>query len=330
MRPSRLILLALLVLTGACGRGADADEGGTILQYSYRPGETLSYELELVTAMTSESTDGASTSAAADWAMDMGITERLELAFAEGADPATIRITMTQEVLDGEAHTSTLGQEQSIPLEQFTAGLQNEVSVVIDARGKLLSASIGGSELPAQFLTALSSFSGSTMLQPQQLGPEFPAEPVSVGDEWQTTASTEILGLQIAQTSRHRLAAEEQLLGRRTYRIESLITTERYSADLADLMTVLQETPGLLGGADPAQMDAAFGQFEDSGIDLEFDMAESTASLTTWFDPVAGIVVRSELRVPIAMTMRMGALPEGGESSMHIEMATDQQMTLVE
>jgi len=328
MRPRRSILLALLVLTAACGQGVSADAGGSLLHYAYRPGETLAYEVELATTMTAESTDGASALSAEDWAMDMEVTERLELAFTEGADPATIQITMTQEAIDGEAHMNSSGQEQSIPLDQFTAGLQNEVVVVIDAQGKLLSASIGGTELPAQFLAALSGLSGSTMLQPQQLGPEFPDEPLQVGDEWQTTASGDVLGFTITQTSRHRLAAEEQLLGRTTYRIESQITTGPYAADLAGLLAGLQESPGLLGEADPAQIDAALGQFEDLGIGLEFEMAKSTASLTTWFDPAAGMVVRSELEAPIAMTLRMTGIPEAGDGTMTIEMATSQRMTL--
>lgn len=328
MRSRCLMLLALLLLAAACGQGVAADAGGSLLHYAYRPGETLSYEMELVTGITSRSVEGTSAPGSRDWSMDMRVTGRLDLAFSEGADPATIRIAMTQEVIDGEATMTADGQEQSIPLDQFTAGLQNEVAVVIDPQGKLLSASIGGAELPAQFLTALSGLSGSTTLQPQQLGPEFPAGPLRVGDEWQTTASADVLGLSITQAGRHRLAAEEQLLGRTTYRIESRVTTGPYSADLAGLLDALREAPALFGGADPEQLEAAFGQFADLGIALEFAMAESTASLTTWFDPAAGIVVRSELETPITLTLQMTGTPGAGDGTTVIEMSTSQRLSL--
>lgn len=330
MRVLRPILLALILLTTACGQAVSADSGGRTLQYAYQPGETLAYEVDLVTGMTSRTVEGTSGLGGADWSMEMQVTEELALSFAEGADPATIQITMTQEVIDGEARTTAAGQEQSIPLDQFTSGLQNEVVVVIDEQGKLLSASIGGAELPAQFLAALSGLSGSTMLQPQQLGPEFPDEPLQVGDEWQTDASGDVLGLSITQTSRHRLAAEEEMAGRTTYRIESRVTTGRYAADLAGLLAALRQAPGLFGETDAAQIEDSFHQFESLGIDLEFEMAESTASLTTWFDPAAGIVVRSELEAPIVMTLRMAGIPEAGDSVTVIEMDTDQRLTLAE
>lgn len=330
MRVPRPILLALILLTTACGQAASPDAGGRVLRYAYPPGETLAYEVELVTSMTSRTVEGASALGGGDWSMDMQVTEALALSFAEGADPATIQITMTQEVIDGEARTTAAGQEQSIPLDQFTAGLQNEVVVVIDEQGKLLSASIGGTELPAQFLAALSGLSGSTMLQPQQLGPEFPDEPLQVGDEWQTDASGDVLGFSITQTSRHRLAAEEELAGRTTYRIESQVTTGRYAADLAGLLAALGQAPGLFGETDASQIEDSFQQFESLGIDLEFEMAESTASLTTWFDPAAGIVVRSELAAPIVMTLRMTGIPEAGDGVTVIEMTTDQRLTLAE
>lgn len=329
MRARRLILaalIALIALTAACGSSVTGEAAGDILHYSYRPGEALAYEVELAVEGTSRSNGGAF--GTMDWTMEMDITERLELAFTEGDDPATIRITMTQQVIDGEARTSTMGQEQSIPLEQVTAGLMNQVEVVIDPSGKLLSMSIGGSELPAQLLAAISGLSGSTMLQPQQLGPEFPEDPLTVGDEWQSEGGGEVLGMEMTQTSRHRIVAEEDVLGRRTYRIESRITTGPIMADLAGLIAALQEAPGLFGEGDAAQIEASIGQFDSLGIDLEFELAESTAVLTTWFDPAAGIVVRSHLEAPTTVIIRTAGLPGEGDGTMTVEMATDQRMTL--
>jgi len=328
MRARRIAFFCVLILTAACAEPAVEKPGGTTLRYSYRAGEALSYERELDVEMTSQAAPPNTAPGNVDWAMTMELTERLDLTFAEGEDPATIRITMTQEVLDGEARVTSLGQEQSIPLDQVTAGLENEVVVVVDPQGRLLSASIGGSQLPAQLLAALSGFSGSTTLQPQQLGPEFPDQPLAVGDEWETSASAELLGLTITQTSHHRVAAREELLGHSTYRIESRITTGPYASNLASLLAELRAHPGLLGGGDAAQLDDALAQFADQGIDAEFAMAESTASLTTWFDSEQGRVVRSELSAPISMSMALGSLPGASDGIMQIEMSTRQRMTL--
>ncbi len=327
MRARRIVCACLLILTAACAEPAAEVPEGVTLRYSYRPGEALTYELELDVEMTSQVGEPNTALGNIDWAMAMELTERLDLGFARGEDPDTIRITMTQEVLDGEVRVTSLGQEQLMPLDQVTAGLENEVVVVVDPQGRLLSASIGGSPLPAQLLAALSAFSGSTMLQPQQLGPEFPDGPLAVGDEWETSASAELLGLVITQTSHHRVAAREELLERSTYRIESQITTGPYSSNLATLLDELRANPGLLGG-DAAQIDAALAQIAAQGMDTEFAMAESIATLTTWFDPGEGRVVRSELSAPTSMSMTLGATPGVGDGTMQVEMSTRQRMTL--
>jgi hypothetical protein len=221
-----------------------------------------------------------------------------------------------------------LGQEQFIPFDQLAANVENEVVVVIDSQGKLLSASIGGVPLPAQLLTDLSAMAGGTTLQPQQLGPQFPEEGLSVGDEWETSTSAEVLGLGMTQTGRHRVTGEEEVLGRLTYRIDSQITTGAIAADLAGLIAALRESAGLVGDTDTAEVEAALGQVESLGIAIDFVMEESTTSMTTWFDPAAGIVVRTTLESPVTMTMTMTGIPEVGEVEVSMEMTSSQQMTL--
>lgn len=328
MRVRRIAFLALLVFVAACGAGAPAEGGGVVFRYAYQPADTLSYEVELAMNMTMESSGNAAYVGAMNGTMAMDVTERLNLTFAEGPDPASIQITMTQELLDGGARMTILGQEQFIPFDELAANMENEVVVVVDPQGKLLSASIGGIPLPAQFLTDLSGMGGSTMLQPQQLGPEFPEEGLTVGEEWETTAAATVLGLEITQTSRHLVVGEEELLGRATYRIDSQITTGTIAADLASMIAALRENPGLLAEADSAEVDAAFAQFEALGIGIDFEMRESTTSMTTWFDPAAGIVVQTELESPVAMTMTMTGIPEAGDIAVYIAMTSSQRMTL--
>jgi hypothetical protein len=334
MRTRRIALLSLLatlaILAAACGEGASSEGDGVVLRYAYRPGDTLSYEVEVAANMTMESSGDAALVAAIDGTMALEITERLKLAFAEGPDPASIQITMTQELIEGSARVVTQGQEQFLPFDQLAANVESEVVVVVDPRGKLLSVSIGGVPLPARLLTELSAMSGSTSLQPQQLGPEFPEEGLSVGEEWETGTATEVLGLGMTQTSRHRVVGEEETLGHSTYRIDSEITTGTMAADLASLIAALRESPGLIREADAAEIDAALGRFEGLGIGLDFVMEESTALMTTWFDPAAGIVVLTTLESPVTMHMTLTGIPGAGEVVVFIEMSTSQQMSLAD
>lgn len=328
-RPALLALLALCMLAAACGEGDGADGEGALLRYAYRPGDALTYDVELAMNMTMTSSGDSALTAAMDGTMAMDVTERLNLAFAEGPDPASVEITMTQELVEGGARMTVAGQEQFIPFDQLAAEIQNEVVVVVDPQGKLLSASIGGIPLPTQFLTDLSGMAGNSM-QPQQLGPEFPEEGLSVGEEWETSTSASILGMDITQTGRHRVDGEQEVLGRATYRIDSQITTGTITADLASMMAALRENPGLLGEMDSAELDAAFEQFASLGIGISFEIRESTTSMTTWFDPVAGIVVQSELESPVAMTLSLTGIPEAGDAEVYMSMNSSQRLTLAD
>lgn len=322
--------VALLVLAAACGEGTPAEGEGVVFHYAYQPGDTLSYDVEVSANMVMEASGNTAVVGAMNGTMAMSVDERLALAFAEGPDPASIQITMTQELLEGGARMTVAGQEQFIPFDQLAADMENEVVVVVNPQGKLLSASIGGIPLPAQLLTDLGGLGGSTLLQPQQLGPEFPEEGLSVGEEWETTAAATVLGLEITQTSRHRVVGEEEVLGRAAYRIDSRITTGAISADLASMIAALRENPGLLGATDAAEVDAALAQFEALGVGIGFEMQQSTTSMTTWFDPVEGIVVQTQLESPAVMTMTMTGLPEAGDVDVSIQMSSSQRMTLAD
>ena len=333
MKIRRIALATLLVvlsaLAAACGEAGSAEGEGVVLRYAYLAGDTLSYDVELAANMTMESSGDGALAGAMNTTMAMDVTERLNLAFAEGPDPTTIEITMTQELVDGGARMTVLGEEQFIPFGDLAANMENEVVVVVDPQGKLVSASIGGVALPAQLLSDLSGMAGSTMMQPQQLGPEFPEEGLSVGEEWDTTASASVLGLQVTQQSHHRVAGQEEVAGRTTYRIESEIATGTISADLASMMAALSESPGLLGDdVETAEVEASFAQLEASGIGFEFEILGSTTLMTTWFDPVAGIVVQSELESPVTMTMTMTGIPEVGDIDVYMAMTSSQHMIL--
>jgi len=319
--------LLLAALAGGCGAAASAGGGGPVLRYAYQPGQTLAYDMEasLRLDMTAEGDEAAAVGM--DYSMVMAVTARLDLAFAPGPSPDTIEITLAQELLEGGASVTTMGQELLLTLEDLAAEMDREVVLVVDPQGRAVSATVDGIALPAQLLAGVSGFGGSDMLTPSRLGPEFPATGLEVGTEWETEDSTEVLGLAYDQHGSHRVVGQEELGGRAVYRIDSRLTTGAMRADLAALMEELQAAPELLRGTDPAQLDAALAQFQMMGVSITMVMEESTALMTTWFDPAAGIVVRAVLETPMTLRMTMRGFP-GSDVEVVMEMVTEQRLDL--
>ncbi|MBN2112852.1 MAG: hypothetical protein JW785_01855 [Acidimicrobiia bacterium] len=323
--PAAWLLLVLLV--AACGSGGPEEGTGAVLRYAYEPGDSLAYDLEASMDMDMTASGNAAAAAGMDASLVMSVTGRLDLRFAVGPSPDTVEITVAQELLEGGARMTTLGGETLIPLSDLADQMEQEVVVVVDPQGRPVSMSVNGTALSAQMLGVLSGFGGGETLTPQQFGPEFPITGLYVGAEWETDNSGEVLGLAFRQHGRHKVVAEEQVLGRTAYRIDSRLTTAELRTDLTALMAALRATPELLGGADPAEFDAAIAQFESMGVAVDVLMEEYTVTMTTWFDPAQGIVLRSVTETPMAMTMVMRGFP-GGEVEVLMETTTEQRLTL--
>lgn len=319
------VLLLLTVVATACGTGGPEAGPGVVLRYAYQPGDGLSYDLDAALDLDMTASGDAAAAAGMDASMVMSVTARLDLSFALGPTPDTIEITIAEEVLEGGARMTTGGQEVLIPLDELAAEMEQEIVIVVDPQGRPVSATIGGIALPAQFLTGASSFGGG--LTPQQFGPEFPEGSLTVGVEWDTQQSADVLGMAFSQHGRHRVVAQEELAGRPVYRIDSEITTAAFHTDLAGLMEALRQAPDLLAGSDPAELEAGMAQFDSMGVTVEITMEESTATMTTWFDAAAGLVVRSVMETPMTMTMAMRGIP-GGDVEVVMEMTTEQRLTL--
>jgi hypothetical protein len=318
-------LLLLTSLAAACGAGGPEAGPGVVLRYSYQPGEALSYVLDAALDLDMTAAGNSAAAAGMDAAMVMSVTARLDLGFALGPTPDTIEITVAEELLEGGARMTSGGREVLIPLDELAAEIEQDIVIVVDPQGRPVSATVGGMALPAQFLSGASSFGGG--LTPQQFGPEFPQTGLAVGAEWETEQSAEVLGLAFRQHGRHRVVAQEELDGRLVYRIDSTITTGAIRTDLAALMEAMRQAPELLAGADPAELEAGMAQFDSMGVTVDITMEESTATMTTWFDPAAGLVVRSVTETPMTMTMTMRGIP-GGDVEVVMEMTTDQRLNL--
>jgi hypothetical protein len=319
-------LLLLTVLAAACGAGGPQAGPGVVLRYSYQPGDNLSYDLDAALDLDMTASGNSAAAPGMDASMVMSVTARLDLGFALGPTPDTIEITVTEELLEGGARMTSMGEEVLIPLDELAEAMEQEIVIVVDPQGRPVSATVGGLALPAQFLAGTAAFGGS-LLTPQQFGPEFPETGLAVGVEWDTEQAADGLGMAFSQHGRHRVVAQEELEGRTVYRIDSEITTGAIHIGLAELMEALQQAPGLLGEADPAELEAGMAQFESIGVSVDITMEESTARMTTWFDPAAGLVARSVVETPTTMRMAMRGLP-GGDVEVVMEMTAEQRLTL--
>jgi len=319
--------LLLVLLAAACGSGGPQEGAGVVLRYAYEPGDSLAYDLEASMDMDMTASGNAAAAAGMNASLVVSVTGRLDLSFAVGPAPDTVEITVAQELLEGGARMTTLGGETLIPLSDLAGQTQQEVVLVVDPQGRPVSMSVNGTALSTQMLGALSGFGGGETLTPQQFGPEFPQTGLYVGAEWETDNSGEVLGLAFRQHGRHKVMAEEQVLGRPAYRIDSRLTTAELRTDMAALMEALRRAPELMGGTDPAEFDAAIAQFESMGVAVDIVMEEYTVVMTTWFDPARGIVLRSVVETPMAMAMVMRGFP-GGEIEVLMETTTEQRLTL--
>jgi hypothetical protein len=319
-------LLMLSVLAAACGTSGPEAGPGVVMRYSYQPGDALAYDLDAALDLDMTASGNSAAAAGMEASMVMSVNARLDLGFALGPTPDTIEITVSEELLEGGARMTSMGEEVLIPLDELAAEMEQEIVIVVDPQGRPVSATVGGLALPAQFLAGTSAFGGS-LLTPQQFGPEFPETGLAVGAEWDTQQSAEVFGMAFTQHGQHRVVAREELESRTVLRIDSQITTGAIHIGLADLMEALGRAPGLLGEADPAELEAGMAQFESMGVTVEITMEESTTTMTTWFDPAAGLVVRSAIETPMTMRMAMRGLP-GGDVEVVMEMTTDQRLTL--
>jgi hypothetical protein len=332
-RRAVVLVAAVTLFATACGsdpdsgRGAAGRGGGTFLRYAYQPGQVLAYDVDLSMDMTMKAGGGSAAAGIPDTQMVMGVTERMELAFAEGPAPDTVEITTTQEILEGGAQMTVMGQTQFVPMRDLARDLDVTTVVVVDAQGKVVEASVGGQPLPTQLLEEMGSAGTVNPLQPLHLGPQFPDHGLALGDAWTTETSLDLFGLAVRQTADHRVVDTEEVLGRRTYRIDSRIDTETIDVDLGEMLTAMLQSPELFGG-DAAEIQMAADMLSGMDMDMRFRIPRSTMEMTTWFDPAAGVVVRLLLDSPITMELSLDDLPQVGDLEVTIAMDASQRMEL--
>lgn len=324
-----ITLLALVLAFTACGSDPQTGGGGgdLYLRYAYSPGESLSYDVDMSMDMTMDASGAGNLGGSLDTRMLMSVEQRIDLEFAEGPQPDQIEIRMTQEILEGGAQMTVMGQTEFIPMEALAAELDTTTVVVVDALGHVVTATVGGQPLPTDLLNEFGSLGSGTMLQPQHLGPAFPEHGLAVGGSWKSTTDISLLGFDITQTSRSEVVGREQILGRDTYRIDTVVTTDPIEASLADLMEGMAASPELTGMSQ-AELDSIMELVEGMGVNVRYRIPRTTIEMTTWFDAAAGVVVRLHMDSEMDIEVSMRDMPQVGDIEMTAEIDSNQRMEL--
>jgi hypothetical protein len=329
---ARIVTAIVAALTvSACGAEAGAPpEGARIARYAYQPGDSLAYDVEQGMSMTMEGSGEPSLGAILDAAMDMSAVAMISYDFAEGPEPDIVELTITTTLLDGGATMTQMGYTEAIPLGQYADTMTTTMVLLLDAQGKLLSAEIDGQPLPTDLLNGLEGFGAMTTSQPQHIGPELPDGPIGVGSTWTTDQTVGAFGFAMRQRGEHAVVAEEFVDGRTTWKIESIVTTAPTEVDLVAMLREMMESGLGAEGGDADDAALSLSLFESLGVEMDMRLDESRTDTTVWFDPEAGIVVRSIMASEMSLDMAMRGIPDAGDMEISMDMTMTQSMDLAE
>jgi len=311
------MLVATAMLVTACG----STEGGTTptssalvptttptaqevaFVYSYEAGDHHEYafDLDQNLRMTVEA-EGDGSLLGEDPPEDIDVTTsiagKVTYDIADGPTPGTRQISISgvfDEVaiggtIDGETLEEGMIEEGIVP----DLATVPDLTLVIDERGRLVS--VDGEEVSEDVpffgdpFGELSDFTSGGLSG--HFGPEFPDEPLTVGDTWSFSQSDEIEGLDtvMSVTTTYTVTGTETLGGRTLVVIEFTTETSEVVLDLGAMFQALFDAFGELGtdlGAETT--DTAPGI---PSITFLITVAPSAADGTVWFDQDAGIVTK--------------------------------------
>ncbi len=329
-----IVVSILALLATACGgsdgfgRDIQPQPGAQamLLSYQYTPGGSLAYDFEMAMDVVIEMDGGEMFGGGlgpTEMTMRMLGTSGYEL--AEGPDPGTTRITLTQSidavdvskfVVDGQSLLGMIDDEMAsaMALEQ---GALPEMAVIVDERGNIVSFELDGEELSAGLFGDMGSSldpTGGLMGLDGFFGPAFPENELRVGDMWTVEDELDVpfFGQALQMDSRYQIVAEDELGGRNVLVIESQTDMGKLSIDMMDLMRNL-------GDADPAELEALgmseaefWAMFAEVPADfgMTIEMEPDSIVETVWFDPGAGVMVKSEGKMAVDMVMEMDMFGE--------------------
>ncbi|MCP4965384.1 MAG: hypothetical protein GY926_09130 [bacterium] len=339
MMSRRVLLLAVVVtlLAAACGAGPDPAAGGDLV--SARPvAYSLTGDLNLDYHTTMESETTMSFGEAfrdLDPALGSGMVTKMEMSFdtgyriESGDEAGTYQVTMSIDSMELDSGSVEMGRESidfsrlsQSELDAALEGQLTEVVYVINEKGEVLSMELAGMSIDVNAM--LGGTNPGTISSGQMFGPELPEGEIQVGDKW-TTTSEQAFGTSepIVTEATHTVMRSEERNGYQTWLIRSKATTDAYTITWEDLVAMAE----------------SFGGLEAMGIDtsiapsyqMSMRSAPSSTTTITWFDPIGGIVVASDVTANVAITMEMGGFPGlPGSVSVKVDGYTRMLMDLVD
>ncbi len=324
---TRLVLtiaVSALVVT-ACGTEA-GNPDGRILAYGYQPGMDMVYDMHQEMSMEMEASGAAAVMlGGGDMSMAMVFDQQVGYSFAEGPEPDSVAITMAYDLVDASGTVTAMGQTEFMTLDDLGAeAVMPPVEMVIDAQGNVIDLAVGGESLPTQYLDLLSGMGTPDLTQQPHIGPVFPDYPVGVGDAWTVDMSQEMWGMEIDQEARFRILSAELVGGIETLKVEGTIVTGAMDVNLAEMMAELANS-----GLGDQEFDMSAAMFESLGIEMRFSTERSEMEITSWFDPLGGIVVKAETAGPMEISIEMSGIPDApGDIEMRMFMDLIQRIEL--
>jgi hypothetical protein len=305
-----------------------------LLSYALESGATFSYEMKLNQHLELSASGDPSLMGddelPGEAVIDLEGTAVFTYTVSDGPEPGTYEINVVGAFED-LAVTGTADGEPVGEVPDFAGVEPVDVTVIVDEQGNPIVID-GGPEDPLGGL--FGDFNdlggaGSTGLDPGQFfGPPFPGDEVGVGDSWTDEIETALFGDEPVVTRvTSTITAADEVDGVDVFVIETSTSTSLIEVDLGEFFL------GLLGAFIPEDATAEeLSEFDAMMAQLQFliSIDDTEADTTTWFDPVAGVVHRSETdgTTAIAMSINIPDETTGELVGFEMDMAISQQISL--
>lgn len=323
-RPFILLTVFALVLAACGGEGGedtsttDAIETTTTapaveavqLSYALEPGTSHTYEVDMnqtIDLSTSGDTSalGEEEDLPGNMSLTMTGTTVFTYAVAEGPEAGTYEITITGDFSALEFSGTIDGESvDSSEIPEMAEMEPVDVTIVVDEQGNVIPEnSTGAGE------DLFGAFGGLDMLEQfgaaapgQFIGPPFSEDEVTVGDTWSEIVETPMMpdAEPVVTSVESEVVSTDTVDGSDVFVIETTSTTSAFEFDLGELLIGFMSAfvPEDASEEELAELDAIVEQLR-----FAFSVDETTADMTTWFDPEEGVSRRAELNNETHMVM---------------------------
>ncbi|MEX2654121.1 MAG: hypothetical protein WD532_03725 [Acidimicrobiia bacterium] len=313
--------LALLVASCTPGESSPTTSASTTstavvgpvqLAYEYVPGETLTYDVAVDQDIIFDADGDADGFGDAELPIDADLVTESNgtttYTISSGPSPtsATIRLLarFPETSVAGTVDGDTVDSLEEGGIESDLARIDEvDVTVVVDALGRLLDDANGDAEGLGAGLAALTGLTNDLFAVP--IGPVLAAErPVMLGDSWESTSTREGLNGQIRSTS----ASEVVATTAETFVIETTTVTDAYRVDFSEQFRDLFLGFAQLEGEVPAEV---LEQLDS--IEFVISVEESTTVEVADFDVARGLIRSATKTTGMGLSMVFRAPSDEGD-----------------